>query len=85
MGLKGLAARRFCVAIIVALVLACATAFAFVFVSTKTADAEESPNVQATELGEIGVTYIIGEKSIIGKFGAMEVDGNSKQYGYYIV
>ncbi len=79
-------ARRFCMTVIFALILACVCTAMFGLVKPSAhADGTNSADASgATEL-EPTMTYLIGDESIVGMYGAMAVDGNAQENGYYTI
>ncbi len=68
-------------AVIFALLFLCATA---VFIpASKWAKAENTYASKSDGLGDIGVTYVIGDSSVKDMFGAVFVDENKPEYGMY--
>ena len=76
--------KKYCAAIIIALVLACAAALAFVFAPMGAASADEATPETTVELGKIGMTFIIGDADISSSFGVEAVNGNEDIYGWYL-
>lgn len=83
MGLKGLTVRRFCTAIIVALVLACAAVLAFVFAPTGAASAESRPSRYERSENTYSYIFTIGDDSVEFDIGAKPVNNNAQEYGWF--